>query len=162
VAIVEKMHDAALKRDPLLLTVDGKSVKSVPDAWLHLRVAGTDRTFWIEADRGSEDEEAVFRRKIRKIVLAAGGKAQAKWGGTGFRVLFIVQPLEARRTDRRMAQILAWIEKELQAQSLEHFGGLFLIASIDPASVSGQALFTAPYFVSPFERTPRAVVQASA
>lgn len=160
--IIEKIHDSALKADPLILTIDGKEMKSVPDTWLHLRIDGVDRRFWVEADRGTEDEEDVFRLKIRKIAMAsARKKAQEKWGGAGFRVLFVIHPLDPARAPKRMGQILSWMERELTALGAEHYGTLFLVAAIDPAAVSGEALFTAPYFVSPFERIPKAAAHAA-
>lgn len=160
VAIIEKIHDTALKTDPLLLTVDGRGVKSVPDAWFHLRVDGVDRRFWVEADRGTEDEEAAFRFKVRKIAIASRArKAQQKWGGGGFRALFIIHPLDPRRAQRRMERVLTWIEHELVAEGIAAtYGPFFLVAAIDPAAVSGKSLFTAPSFVSPFARVPQAIM----
>lgn len=169
IEVMQALHDFTLKRDPLILTEEGKAITVVPDSWFHLRTDGTDRRFWVEADRGTEDEEGLFRRKIRHILLATvgktGGKAVEKWGGTGCRVLFVVSPEDPRHTQRRMERVLSWIEKELTAimgQDAGRFGPLFLVAGLDPAGVSGTSLFTAPYFVSPFERTPRAVVRAPA
>lgn len=160
VRIVEKRHDSALKRDPLVVSVAGQEATVVPDAWFHLVAGGADRRFWVECDRGTEETEAVFRRKVGKIVAAARGPAQAQWGGAGFRALFVVTPLDPRRIEKRVARILAWMEKELRSEGLERFGALFLVAGLDPGVVSGAALMTAPYFVSPFARIPRAVMQA--
>lgn len=166
VQVVQAIHDFGLKRDPLILREDGKTIKVVPDSWFCVAVRGAQKRFWVEVDRATEDAEEGFRRKIRHIVMATagktGGEAAEKWGGTGCRVLFIVSPEQRRHAERRMGQILAWIEKELKGQGKEQLGPLFLVAGLDPAGVSGRDLFTAPSFVSPFERTPRAVVREPA
>jgi protein involved in plasmid replication-relaxation len=157
--IVETIHDSVLKQQPLIVPVDGKAVKAVPDSWYHIRTDGIDRRYWIEADRGTENEDGVFRRKIRVIERAATHRVpQRRFGGTGFRVLFIVAPAEPRRMGRRLEQIVTWMEKELTARGAKDLAPLFLVAALDPGAVSGEAIFTAPYFVSPFARSPKAAI----
>ncbi len=158
VQIVATAHDLALKRDPLALIDGGKAVAVIPDGWLHVRYHGEDRRFWVEVDRGTELDEAIFRAKIRRILLAARGKAQEKWGGKGFRVLVIVDPEKMRRLTRRFDEVLAWTERELRERRSEGMRELFLFGAVDPAAVSGTALFTAPWFLTPFDRTPRPIL----
>ena len=53
VRIAEYIHDQILNHRPLWATVQGrpKPVKVVPDAWIHLDVAGENRYVWAELDR---------------------------------------------------------------------------------------------------------------
>jgi len=157
--------DLVTNRTPITFPLDGKAVRLIPDLWAELLIDGVRRPFAFEYDRNTERSakgERQWREKIRKYVAGLRGPIQQYFDVRGCLVTVVIDPARKELAPRRMQTLLDWTEKELtalfpRAESARQWGQRFRFAVADPGTCNPTALFTAPWWVSPFDATPRAL-----
>ena len=60
---------------------------------------------------------------------------------------------------RRLEQIVAWVEDELEQISAEAYAELLLFSFLDPGRVAPEALFFQPHWRQPFVAEPVALLE---
>ncbi len=167
VRLVRAQNDLITGRSPVIVPMaDGKGAKIIPDLWLELTVDGASRPLAIEYDRGTEKNaagERQWRDKVRKYVAGLRGPLPRHFDVATCMVATVINPERADLASKRMQTLIAWTEKELEALFADEenrggWGRLFLFAAADPATCNPTALFTAPWWVAPFDPTPRALI----
>lgn len=151
-------HDLALKRQPVVLSIDGKRRSYIPDLWLEMTIDGKRWNFTVELDRGTE-QEAKWREKMQFLVAFARNGAKERFGERMSAILIVVNPEERHRGTHRLTQLLRWTETYLREQRREAWGQLFLFGAVDPATCSPEGFFQAPWWLAPFDMTRHALLE---
>ncbi len=170
VTIERIQTDLVTNRAPIAVPIAGTTARLIPDLWAVLTVDGVPRPFAFEYDRGTERSakgERQWREKIRKYVGALRGSLQEHFAVRGCRIAVVIDPPTAAWASRRMRTLLDWTEKELTAlfarqEARKQWGQLFRFAVADPETCNPTALFTAPWWVSPFDATPHPLIALDA
>ena len=146
-------HETVLKRDPLVIVVDGRPVRYNPDGWVTLGIAGEPPlNLLIECDRGTE-KEAQWRGKIACLLSGWSVQIPERFGTDRFTVLVVVNTGEGEDKDRvRTGQLMGWTRAELTAREMEEWGDNMLFTALDPASVDGRFFFTGEVATPAFGR----------
>lgn len=155
--------DLVTRLNPLIVP----GAKLVPDLFLVLNVDDTQRPYAFEYDRGTEKDtagEKQWRTKIRKYVAALRGPIQERFTVNGCTIAVVIDPVRPELAQRRLQTLLTWTEKELTElfpnETTRHgWGNLIVFAVCAPAVCNPTGLFTAPWWVSPFARSPRALIE---
>lgn len=136
-------HETVLKRDPLVIMVDGKPVRYNPDGWVTLGIRDENPlNLLIECDRGTEKEDQ-WRGKISCLLAGWSIQIPERFGTDRFTVLVVVNTGEGEEKDRiRTGQLMAWTRSELASRDMEAWGENMLFTALDPASVDGRFFFT--------------------
>ena len=136
----------------------------IPDAFVRVvaQVGAQVRRFplLIEVDRDTE-EQAAFREKIAKLYAFGTSETYERlYAARTFTVAFCIQ---APRRDplARLAEVLAWTEKELRGRGVEHDADAFMFCALDPATTPPQDLLLGAQWFSPFRSTPQALIDLS-
>lgn len=143
----------------------GRVVEVVPDAFVRVlaRVGGRSRRFplIVEVDRDTEQQRA-FREKIAALhAFATSGEFGRVYGARFFTVAFFV--LAPRRDPaRRLAEVVAWTERELTQRGLAHDGPAFGFCALDPAATPPETLLLGDCWYSPFARAPHPLIDLTA
>ncbi|MCL5959437.1 MAG: replication-relaxation family protein [Chloroflexi bacterium] len=154
IGIAEMLHERTLKRNPVYV-LDGKErIGIVPDCYLDLRKEKAQTCLAIEIDRSGGVERKPFQRKVRGFVEFVKGEYQQTFGTQSLTVVFVIMSGE-----RRLREVLAWTEKELEAINEKDQADLFRFAMLDPAAADPHQVFCAPIWQRPFDSTPLALLE---
>lgn len=141
--------------------IEQRVVEVVPDAFVRVvaQVGDAWRSFplVIEVDRDTE-EQVDFREKIANLyTFGLSDTYERLYEARSFNVAFFVQ---APRRDpvARLAEVLAWTERELHQRHLEHEAVSFSFCALDPATTSPAELLLGPTWFHPFSSTPHALI----
>jgi len=150
-------HETVLKRDPLVIPVDGKPVRYAPDAWLTIGIRGENAlNLLVECDRGTEKEEQ-WRGKIACLMAGWTAQIRERFGTDRFTALIVVNTGEGEERDQqRVVQLITWTRAELMARHKQAWGDNLLFTACDPATHSGQRFLTHAVATATFgsERIP--------
>jgi len=143
ITIQTMLHERTLRRMPIAVTdPDGRQASVIPDGWLDLRVALPDGVYRtciaLEIDRGTTEAKA-FRAKVARWVAAADGPYREAFGTDLLTVAIVATPGEGRAEE-----LLWWIVAELATLRRQDAADLFLVTSVDAASVDPATLYCGP------------------
>ncbi len=156
--VVERLlHDLVMKKDPIIVPVEGRARAFVPDLWCELGVSGKSWRIAFELDRGSEAEPK-WRDKVRLLVGFAKSGARERFGVDTVTIATVIAPEEARTARRRLADLIRWTEKELTELRAEPWGVVFLFRIADPRTIDPLSFFTEPAWIAPFDATPTSLI----
>jgi hypothetical protein len=159
VELHEVRSERVLKRDPVYVEdSDGRRVGVVPDAWLDLRIEGSEQMcLSLELDRGTIEQ----RQWCRKAnALGAWGNCpdyERRFNTTSLTISVVTTAGEKRRRD-----LLRWTESELSVIGAEGQADLFRFAAFDPATTRPADIFLSPLWYRPFDAQPVALMDAAA
>lgn len=161
VDMVELWHDQDLKRQPAKVTLpDGTKGTITPDG---LTVFGIDQqsypVAW-EVDMGTEDRLGQWLPKIRRLMAYNQGVFQEQFPYDGFRVAVYVRS-KRQPPATRLQNLLKWTEDELTAQKRRTWGPFFLFTCLDPVETDPADWLSVPHFRSPFDATPRPLLEVA-
>jgi hypothetical protein len=114
----------------------------------------------VEVDRDTE-QQVVFREKIAKLYAFGTSETYEQvYGARSFNVAFFVQ---APRRDplQRLAELLAWTERELKQRQLTHDAVSFSYCALDPAATPPEVLLLGASWFYPFSTTPHSLIDLS-
>ncbi len=151
-------HDLVLKRQPVVLTIDGKRRSYIPDLWLEMTIDGERWNFCVELDRGTE-QEPKWRDKVRLLLAFARNGAKERFGERMSAILIIVNPEESHRGAHRLTQLLRWTETYLREQGREAWGQVLLFGALDPSTCSAEGFFQAHWWRTPFDATRHTLLE---
>ncbi len=157
VVVEQLIHDLVVKKDPIIVPVDGKARAFVPDLWCELGVSGKSWRIAFELDRGSEAEPK-WRDKVRLLVGFAKSGARERFGVDTVTIATVIAPEEARTAPRRLADLIRWTEKELKEMRAEPWSVVFLFRIADPRIIDPGSFFTEPAWIAPFDATPTSLI----
>ena len=129
---VDVLHDLTLKR-----MYQGMR----PDGWIDIHTQKERIPLWIEIDMGTMDQKP-FREKIRKIVQFVKDKYESIYGTPYVTVVFLTP-----KGEKRVAEMLRWIENELAALGEGREADLFRVGEIcdDPLQMWTGTRYRVPF-----------------
>jgi hypothetical protein len=146
---------------PVTGVIEERVVEVVPDAFVRViaQVGDAWRSFplVIEVDRDTE-EQIDFREKIANLYTFGLSKTYERlYEARSFNVVFFIQ---APRRDplERLAEVLAWAERELRQRRLEHESVSFSFCALDPATTPPDELLLGEQWFHPFGSSPHTLI----
>ncbi len=149
ITLYDLKHERTLKNTPTK-AADGVAV--VPDGWVHLEQKKENLGICYEIDRSTEEKEKILR-KIQNYGAFAHGAYQQAFGLSSLTIAFCV----TEGDQSRVKQLITWAEQALQ--NSKEVAPLFLFGSVTPGAIEPARFFFESFFVSPFDRTPHALIE---
>ena len=149
---------------PVTGEIRQEQMEVTPDAFVKVaaQVGNTRRIFplLIEVDRDTE-EQIDFREKIAKLYAFGTSETYGRlYQARSFNVAFIVQAPKRDPFDR-LAEVLAWTERELRQRNVQHDAISFSFCALDPETTPPVDLWLGPHWLHPFSTTPHALIDLS-
>ncbi len=155
--ITDLRHDLVMKRDPIILQVEGKDRSFVPDLWVSLERSGKPWNFCFEYDRGTE-EEATWRDKVKLLLAFAAGGVRERFGVDRLTIAIVIDPMSDYTSRNRLEKLVTWTEAELTAQYKKDWGALFLFRQACPATMLATDFYTTAAWQTPFSSERQALL----
>jgi hypothetical protein len=138
----------SLKHD-LILRKELPNRPVVPDGWIEFRRIREQQCIWLELDRGTEDTQKDFRRKIADILEYTSDGYEKDFGTPSVTVAFATTAGE-----KRLHTMLAWTEREVEEASKFEEADLFRFTAIPSGPLDPKFLFFSPLWHVLFQRNP--------
>jgi hypothetical protein len=147
---------------PGRVTVEGKTVPVIPDAWILL---GRTRTrsqipIFLEIDRGMEFQKR-FKEHIRaRIQFYYSGEYERMFGSESVRIYYATSGQAPEYRERRRATMRLWTSQVLEELHLQDWADVFRFASLEFDKLYDLTLFEKPVWYRPDSPTPVALLPA--
>jgi hypothetical protein len=169
IRLTSMRHERDLKRTAARYVATGAAGAKhertyvVPDAWLefHLQAASgkaVQQPIWVEWDRGSAGIRKL-REKCRGIVrYVEQGHYERVFGTKRLRVGVAIDGsayADPERADKRVKDVVRWIEEELSALGKGGMGKVFAVCHVErPDQLDAKQFFLAPTWSVPYHDSP--------
>lgn len=156
-------HEQDLQRRAVKVTLpDGNKTNVTMDGFAVLRIPAerVEVPIGLEVDRGTEDRLDKWLPKINALMAMMAGPYQEAFGYSSLTIAVYVRSIK-KPTVYRVNDLLKWTEDELTKQRRRSWGSFFLFSGIDPRECTPEQWVTTPHWVSPFDRTPRPLLEVA-
>ncbi len=159
VSVETMLHDRELKRRPVVVSVSGKRVGVVPDAWVRLLVGPPDRRvrlpIAVEVDMGTHERRA-WQEKIRAYLAGYGEQDGPLLSAFGVHSLTV--GVFTPKGDTRLRELLSWTEAVLSETGNEYKAELFQLSGKDPVTDGAASFLLSPSWHSPLAKEPTPLI----
>jgi len=126
-----QVHEKGIKEHPLYVQDGGHKLAVTPDGYLQLVYGPETYHVVLEYDRGTEEDGAVWKEKIRRMVLLHTQYLVPKFRGSVIVMATAVVPRDGK-SERRLETLLRWTGEELLRLGRMDLVDLFHFSALDP------------------------------
>ena len=141
---------------PGRVTIEGKTVPVIPDAWILLERTrgGSQIPIFLEIDRGMEFQKR-FKEHIRsRIQFIQEGGYTRMFGSESVRIYYATTGQAPEYRERRRATMCLWTRQVLEELRLQDWADVFRFASVEFDKLYDLTLFEKPVWYRPDSPTP--------
>lgn len=161
--VLELWHEQDLQRRAGKVVIAGRTENLVFDGLVAFGLPQGVAPVAFEIDMGTEDRLDKWLPKVRRLIAYNQGPFQgdfAEFGYKGFQVAVYVRS-KKQPSPVRTEYLLRWTEEELERSGKKAWGPFFRFSPIDPRECDPGSWITAPHWVSPFDRSPRPLLEVA-
>lgn len=154
--VVDSMlHERTLKHEPLYVQEgDGNKLAVIMDAWLDLRLNGSQRMcLGLEIDLATEEQRKWRRKAFGLAQICSQGLYQERFATTSLTIAVLTSG------ERRLSNLLRWTELALaDLPDRDDAADLFHFTTLPLDDTTPEQLFCSPRWYRPFRHDPVALI----
>ena len=157
------MHDNTLKKEPVLVQVNGKPFGVILDSWMKFQLPSPDATIpdtqaiGFEIDRGTRDAKS-FKEQLRLRLAFIRGPYQERFHTQNITLAFAAKLKTPEKTKERVSAMYTWCEDVLKEDNSQDDSFSFFFGGLPDGVIDPLWLFLRPAWVTPFDTSAQTLL----